>query len=93
LPRAAHEGPLAYVARAAARWPEFGNAFAIIGDSYAALRYGPVAAHADTTLERASALWRLKRALNLLPAPNALRSRPAPDSLLTAARRDRALPA
>ncbi len=93
LPRAAHEGPLAYVARAAARWPEFGHAFAIIGDSYAALRYGPVAAHADTTLERASALWRLKRALNLLPAPNALRSRPAPDPALTAARRDLALPA
>jgi transglutaminase-like putative cysteine protease len=93
LPRAAHEGPLAYVARATARWPEFGHAFLIIGDSYAALRYGPVAAHADTTLERASALWRLKRALNILPAPNALRSRPAPDPALTAARRDRALPA
>ncbi len=74
LPRAAHEGPLAYAARAAARWPEFTGAFGIIGDSYAALRYGPVAAHADTTLERASALWRLKRAVDLLPSPAELRT-------------------
>jgi transglutaminase-like putative cysteine protease len=73
LPRAAHEGPLAYAARAAMRWPEFTGAFGIIGDSYAALRYGPVAAHADTTLERASALWRLTRALDLLPSPDQLR--------------------
>jgi len=73
LPRAAHEGPLAYAARAAERWPEFMGAFSIIGDSYAALRYGPVSSHADTTLERASALWRLKRALDLLPPPAALR--------------------
>lgn len=76
LPRAAYEGPLAYAARAAARWPEFTGAFGIIGDSYAALRYGPVAAHADTTLERASALWRLKRALSLLPSPAELRGVP-----------------
>ncbi len=68
LPRAAHEGPLAYVARAAARWPEFAAAFRVIGDAYAALRYGPVAAYADTSLERASALWRLKRAVGVLPA-------------------------
>ena len=74
LPRAAHEGPLAYAARAAERWPEFTGAFGIIGDSYAALRYGPVAAHADTTLERASALWRLKRAVDLLPSPAELRT-------------------
>ena len=73
LPRAAHEGPLAYVARAALRWPKFGTTFGVIGDSYAALRYGPVAAQADTTLERASALWRLKHAVRLLPTPTALR--------------------
>ena len=73
LPRAAHEGPLAYVTRAAERWPQCTNAFAIIGDAYAALRYGPVAIHADSSLERASALWRLKRAVRLLPAPSALR--------------------
>ena len=74
LPRAAHEGPLAYVARAAERWPKFTTTFAVIGDAYAALRYGPVAAHADTTLERASALWRLKHAVRLLPRPTELRA-------------------
>jgi transglutaminase-like putative cysteine protease len=77
LPRSAHEGPLAYAARATERWPRLGPALAVIGDSYAALRYGPVAAHADTTLERASALWRLKRAVSLLPAPAELRRIPA----------------
>ena len=78
LPRAAYEGPVDYVARAASRWPELRSTFTIIGDSYAALRYGPAAAQPDTTLERASALWRLKRALALLPAPSTLRASPAP---------------
>jgi transglutaminase-like putative cysteine protease len=78
LPRAAYEGPVDYVARAASRWPEFTSTFTIIGDSYAALRYGPVAAQADTTLERASALWRLKRALELLPSSATLRASPIP---------------
>ena len=78
LPRAPHEGPVDYAARAATRWPEFSGTFGIIGDSYAALRYGPAAAHADTTLERASALWRLKRALDLLPSPAELRGAPVP---------------
>ena len=73
LPRAAHEGPLAYAARAAARWPQFTKAFGVIGDSYAELRYGPVAARTDTNLERASALWRLRRAVRMLPAAAALR--------------------
>ena len=73
LPRAAHEGPLDYVSRAASRWPQFAKAFAVIGDSYAELRYGPVSAHADTTLERASALWRLRRAVRILPKTKALR--------------------
>jgi transglutaminase-like putative cysteine protease len=77
LPRAAHEGPLAYATRAAARWPEFAAAFQAIGESYAALRYGPVAARADTTRERASALDQLKRAVDLLPAPASLRGTPA----------------
>ena len=89
LPRAAHEGPLAYVARAAARWPEFAATFKVIGDAYAALRYGPVAAYADTSLERASALWRLKHAVGILPASAALRIRRASDPAVTAARRDR----
>ena len=61
-------------ARRAQRWPQFAGAFGIIGESYAALRYGPVAAHADTTLERASALWRLKRARR--PAARACRAAP-----------------
>ena len=78
LPRAAYEGPIDYAARAASRWPEFTSTFTIIGDSYAALRYGPVAAQADTTLERASALWRLKRALDLVPSPATLRASPMP---------------
>lgn len=78
LPRAPHEGPIAYTARASARWPEFTATFRVIADAYATLRYGPVAAHADTTLERASALWRLKRAVDLLPSPRRLRARPAP---------------
>ena len=73
LPRAAHEGPLAYAARAAACWPQFTKAFRVIGESYAELRYGPVAAHADTNLERASALWRLRRAVRILPGPSTLR--------------------
>ena len=77
LPRAAHEGPLAYAARAAARWPQFTKAFRVIGDSYAELRYGPVAARTDTNLERASALWRLRRAVRILPAAAALRKTPA----------------
>ena len=73
LPRAVHEGPLAYAARAAARWPQFKKAFRVIGDSYAELRYGPSAVHADTNLERASALWRLRRAVRILPGPSTLR--------------------
>jgi hypothetical protein len=59
LPRAAYEGPVDYVGRAASRWPEFTSAFAIIGDSYAALRYGPVAARRRSSGRR---LWRQARA-------------------------------
>ena len=77
LPRAANEGPLAYAARAAHRWPEFTLTFGVIGASYATLRYGRAAAHADTTLERASALWRLKHAADILPSPKSLRAMPA----------------
>jgi len=77
LPRAPYEGPLAYVERAAARWPGFAKALGIIGHSYAELRYGSVAAHADTNLERASALWRLRRAVRILPAAATLRRTPA----------------
>jgi hypothetical protein len=77
LPRAPHEGPMTYAARASARWPDLTGTFRVIADAYATLRYGPVAAQADTHLERASALWRLKRAVSLLPSPRRLRARPA----------------
>jgi transglutaminase-like putative cysteine protease len=76
LARAAYEGPLDYAARAALRWPQFAKAFAVIGESYAELRYGPVSAKTDTTLERASALWRLRRAVRILPPTSALRRAP-----------------
>ena len=77
LPRAAYEGPLAYAERAAARWPQCAKALDVIGHSYAELRYGSVAARADTNLERASALWRLRRAVRILPAAATLRRAPA----------------
>jgi protein-glutamine gamma-glutamyltransferase len=73
LPRQPHEGPLAYAARAAARWPEFAVAFQVIGDAYAALRYGLEADRDDRQRERAAALARLARAADVLPAPAALR--------------------
>jgi len=73
LPRQPHEGPLAYAARAAVRWPEFAVAFQVIGDAYAALRYGPAAGRDDGQREHAAALARLARAAEVLPAPAALR--------------------
>jgi hypothetical protein len=79
LPRMPHEGPLAYAARAAARWPEFAVAFRVIGDSYAQLRYGPAAsasARDDGDRRRTAALARLARAVEVLPAPAALRALP-----------------
>lgn len=70
LPREPHEGPLTYAARAAARWPAFTAAFAVIGESYAALRYGPPpGSHA----ERQTTLERLGHAIAVLPAPRKLR--------------------
>jgi hypothetical protein len=61
------------------RWPQFAKAFTVIGESYAELRYGAVSAKTDTTLERASALWRLRRAVRILPPTSVLR-RAAPAS-------------
>jgi hypothetical protein len=78
LPRHPHEGPLAFAARASARWPEFAVAFHMIGDSYAALRYGPAAAEGNAGRNRASALARLARAVQVVPAPAALRAAPMP---------------
>ena len=73
LPRQPYEGPLAYADRAAARWPEFGVAFRVIGDSYAGLRYGVASSRPDTDRQRAAALATLARAIDVLPSPAALR--------------------
>ena len=74
LPRQPHEGPLAFGARASARWPEFAVAFRVIAESYALLRYGPLPATASAQRSRAAALARLARAIEVLPAPAALRA-------------------
>ena len=76
LPRQPHEGPLAFGARASARWPEFAVAFRVIAESYATLRYGPPPQTANAQNARAAALARLARAIEVLPAPAALRSVP-----------------
>ena len=72
LPREAHEGPLAFSARASARWPEYAIAFSAIGESYAKLRYGRVGAR-----EQAALMATLQRAAEVLPAVRALQSQPA----------------
>ncbi|HZQ60801.1 MAG TPA: DUF3488 and transglutaminase-like domain-containing protein [Casimicrobiaceae bacterium] len=72
LPREAYEGPLAYVSRAAARWPAFTAAFAVIGETYAELRYGRSASSAGTTGDRAVA--RLRHAIAVLPRARTLRN-------------------
>ena len=41
LPRRTDEGPLAYARRAASRWPQWSEPLQRIGETYAALRYGP----------------------------------------------------
>ncbi|HYR01600.1 MAG TPA: DUF3488 and transglutaminase-like domain-containing protein [Casimicrobiaceae bacterium] len=74
LPRQPPEGPLAYGARASARWPEFAVAFQVIADSYAQLRYGPAPATRSAHRGREAALARLARAIDLLPAPATLRA-------------------
>ena len=70
LPRHPHEGPLAYAARAAQRWPQFAIAFAAIGESFAALRYGAL----PIARERLALVATLERAIEVLPAPAALRT-------------------
>lgn len=70
LPRHPYEGPLAFAARAADRWPQFAIAFAAIGESFADLRYGAV----DDPPGRAALLATLERAIEVLPAPSALRT-------------------
>ena len=72
LPRQPHEGPLAYAARASARWPQFAIAFAAIGESFAVLRYGA----APVARERAALVATLERAIEVLPAAGELRTTP-----------------
>ncbi len=72
LPRAPYEGPLAYVGRAATRWPAFAAAFAVIGESYAELRYGRAATGAEPIAERAFA--RLRHAVAVVPGARTLRN-------------------
>jgi transglutaminase-like putative cysteine protease len=69
LPRQAYEGPVAFAQRAAQRWPQFAIAFAAIGQSFATLRYGNVAA----LRQRDALVATLERAIEVLPASAALR--------------------
>jgi len=71
LPRLAHEGPIAYAARASRRWPQFAIAFVAIAESYAALRYGPPPARPG---EREALVATLARAVDVLPPPGELRT-------------------
>jgi hypothetical protein len=70
LPRQPHEGPVAFVERAATRWPQFGIALKAIGEAYAMLRYGNLAADSR---ERAALVATLKHAIDALPSPARLR--------------------
>jgi transglutaminase-like putative cysteine protease len=74
LARMPHEGPLAYAARAAARWPQFAIAFHAIGESFAVLRYGDAVTRPR---ERAAMLATLQRAIEVLPGAKSLRNTPA----------------
>ena len=71
LPREAHEGPLAFSARASARWPDYAIAFHAIGESYARLRYGSTGIR-----EQAALMATLERAAEVLPAVRTLVSQP-----------------
>jgi len=70
LPRLAHEGPFAFAERASRRWPQFEIAFRAIGESFAALRYGPGARDSD----RRALLATLEGAIEMLPAASRLRA-------------------
>ncbi|HEY5307559.1 MAG TPA: DUF4129 domain-containing protein, partial [Casimicrobiaceae bacterium] len=69
MPRLPYEGPTAFAQRAALRWPSFAIAFAAIGESFAALRYG-----VPSPPDQARALEAtLERAIDVLPGSAALR--------------------
>jgi hypothetical protein len=67
LPRRRDEGPLAYAQRAASRWPQWSALLQRIGETYAALRYGPE----DGTRNRRIAA--LREGLAALPRVRTLR--------------------
>ncbi len=67
LPRRPDEGPLAYVQRAALRWPQWSGLLRRIGENYALLRYGPRDGKQN---ERLGAL---RQSLASLPGARALR--------------------
>ena len=71
LPREAHEGPLAYLQRAATRWPAFAAAFMVIGEAYAELRYGRTATAPGAEIDRV--LARFRHAIAVLPTARTLR--------------------
>jgi len=70
LPRAPHEGPLAFAQRASIRWPQFAIAFAAIGEAYATLRYGNLPRPGR---ERDALTATLEHAIDALPSPAKLR--------------------
>jgi transglutaminase-like putative cysteine protease len=67
LPRRPDEGPLAYVQRAALRWPQWSGLLRRMGENYALLRYGPRDGKQN---ERLGAL---RHSLASLPGARALR--------------------
>ncbi|HEY2967034.1 MAG TPA: DUF3488 and transglutaminase-like domain-containing protein [Casimicrobiaceae bacterium] len=67
LPRRPDEGPLAYARRAASRWPQWSALLHRIGETYAALRYGP----SDGT--RGELIATLRAGIAALPRARALR--------------------
>jgi transglutaminase-like putative cysteine protease len=71
LPRAPHEGPLAFTQRAAQRWPQFAIALSAIGGAYATLRYGDLPGAGG---ERDALTATLQHTINALPPPKALRA-------------------
>ena len=68
LPRRTDEGPLAYARRAASRWPQWSELLQRIGETYAALRYGPDDGARD---QRIAAL---RRSIAALPRGRTMRS-------------------
>jgi len=68
LPRRRDEGPLAYARRAASRWPQWSALLQHIGETYAALRYGP----SDGT--RAELITTLRAGIAALPRVRMMRS-------------------